>query len=289
MRENENILNYNGSFWFKITFLSFIVLIVSYIVYAQNEPNPSGATPMGLLYGILGLAAILLLMYYGIRKRKYVGNVGTLKGWLSFHIYIGVLTLLIVPMHAGFKFDLNVHTLAFALMAVVVISGIFGGYFYVNFPIRFTKQGGELLYDKFDDEINKLIGQMRALAKGKSALFAQKAEEAISYGLPKGRSGWGLVFGSYKSGISESEYMNRLQKDLTSIPEAEREDYQRLAVAYLQKAELQKRFVSQMRIKNLLEAWLHIHLPVSFAMLIALTAHIVSMLYYNSYRMFLPD
>ena len=212
-----------------------------------------------------------------------------LKGWLSFHIYIGLLTLLIVPMHAGFKFDLNVHTLSFVLMVIVVISGMFGAYLYINYPVKFTKYGYELLYAEFDDEINKLIKQMHSISRNKSQFFVQKCDEAISYGLPKGQVGWQLVFGSVRKYIpSQSDYINNVQNYMSRIPEKERKDFQRLTVISLQKMELQNRFVSQMRIKNILDAWLYIHLPVSFAMLIALAVHIVSVIYYNGFSMFLP-
>lgn len=289
MREDENVLNYGNGLWFKLSAISVILLVASYIAYAYYTEVPNGATFVGLMYGVVGLAAILLLMYYGIRKRIYRKTIGTLKGWLSFHIYIGLLTMLIVPMHAGFRFGINVHTLAFVLMAVVVISGIFGAYFYINFPVRFTRYGSELLYDEFDEEINKLINQMRVLAKGKSKNFVQKCEGAVAYGLPKGHKGWRLVFGSGKNSPSESEYLKQVREDLDIIPDSEREDYQRLAVLSLQKMDLQNRFVSQMRIKNILDAWLYIHLPVSFVMLVALAVHIISEIYYNGFTMFLPE
>jgi hypothetical protein len=288
MKEDENVLNYNNALWFKVFALSVMLLIGSYITYAHYTKRPNGATFVGLMYGIIGLIAILLLMYYGIRKRTYKKTFGTLKGWLSFHIYIGLLTLLIVPMHAGFRFGLDVHTLAFVLMALVVISGVFGAYFYINSPVKFTRYGNELLYDEFDDEINKLINQMRAIAKGKSKHFAQKCEEAIARGLPKGHRGWRLIFGAGKGSPRESEYLNQVRKDLETIPASEREDYQRLAVLSLQKMDMQNRYVSQMRIKNILEAWLYIHLPVSFVMMVALTIHIASVIYYNGFTMFLP-
>ncbi|MGH7801378.1 MAG: hypothetical protein ACREOW_12250 [Thermodesulfobacteriota bacterium] len=288
MREDENILNYNNSIWLKISLISTILLIASYIIYAYYTKNPNGATFGGLIYGFIGLAAIMLLMYYGIRKRTYNTTFGTLKGWLSFHIYIGLLTLLIVPMHAGFKFGINVHTLSFVLMAIVVISGIFGAYFYINFPVKFTRYGNELLYDGLDDEINKLINQIRALANNKNTFFIQRCEEAIAYGLPKAHKGWRLILASGRSAPSEAEYLKQVREDLERMPASEREDYQRLAVLSLQKMELQNRFLSQMRIKNTLEAWLYIHVPVSFVMLIALTIHITSIIYYNGFTMFLP-
>lgn len=287
--KEENILTYNNGLWLKVSVVLVILLAVSYIAYAFSVKNPNGATFVGILYGIIGLIAILLLMYYGIRKRKYKNTLGTLKGWLSFHVYIGLLTLLIVPMHAGFKFGLNIHTLAFVLMAIVVISGMFGAYFYINNPVNFTKYGNELLYSQFDDEINKLIKQMRIIARNKSQVFVQKCDEAVTSGIPKSQKGWQLILGNPEKFMpSESEYLSRVQIDLSRIPETEREDYQRLAVISLQKMELQRRFVSQVRIKNILEAWLYIHLPISFAMLVALTVHIVSVIYFNGFSLFIP-
>jgi len=287
--KEENILTCNNGLWLKVSVVLVILLAVSYIAYAFSVKNPNGATFVGILYGIIGLIAILLLMYYGIRKRTYKNTLGTLKGWLSFHVYIGLLTLLIVPMHAGFKFGLNIHTLAFVLMAIVVISGMFGAYFYINNPMKFTKYGNELIYDQFDDEINKLVKQMRSIARNKSQIFVQKCEEAVTYGIPKSQKGWQLLFGNPEKFMpSESEYLSRVQIDMSRMPEMEREDYQRLAVISLQKMELQRRFVSQVRIKNILEAWLYIHLPISFAMLVALTVHIVSVIYYNGFSLFIP-
>ncbi len=211
--KDENILTYNNSFWLKISILLLLVLIASYIAYALSVKNTNGATFVGLMYGVVGLIAVILLMYYGIRKRTYNKTVGTLKGWLSFHVYIGLLVLLIVPMHAGFQFGVNVHTLAYVLMAIVIISGMFGAYFYINYPVQFTKYGNELLYDQFDDEINKLIKQMRGIAKNKSNTFVQQCEEAISYGIPKSKIGWQLIFGKAEKYIpSNSEYLDQVQK-----------------------------------------------------------------------------
>jgi len=109
MESQETIISYKRSFWFKFTLLSLVLLIISYVFYSISVKNPNGATFVGLLYGIIALVAILLLMYYGIRKRSYYSTFGTLRGWLSFHIYIGALTMVLVAMHAGFSFGFNVH------------------------------------------------------------------------------------------------------------------------------------------------------------------------------------
>src|SRR5262245_64891428 len=96
-----NFLTYRNNLWLKIALVTLVFLTVSYVIYASNMP-PHGGTTVGLVYGTIGMIAIALLMYYGIRKRSYYANNGSLQSWLSFHSYIGVVTLILIPMHAGF-------------------------------------------------------------------------------------------------------------------------------------------------------------------------------------------
>ncbi|HSX82077.1 MAG TPA: hypothetical protein VLQ80_26385 [Candidatus Saccharimonadia bacterium] len=107
----ENFLAYRRYFWGKLTLATTLVLVISYIYYSRRV-SPNGATLVGLIYGILSFLAILLLMYYGMRKRSYTAKHWPLRAWLSFHVYIGTMMLILVPLHAGFKFGFDIHTLA---------------------------------------------------------------------------------------------------------------------------------------------------------------------------------
>jgi len=83
----ENFLAYRRYFWGKLTLATTLVLVISYIFYSRRV-SPNGATLVGLIYGILSFLAILLLMYYGMRKRSYTAKHWPLRAWLSFHVYI---------------------------------------------------------------------------------------------------------------------------------------------------------------------------------------------------------
>ncbi|MBI4641606.1 MAG: hypothetical protein HY731_12980, partial [Candidatus Tectomicrobia bacterium] len=85
-----NFLVYRHYFWLKITLVSIFTLMVSYIIYSR-ETAPYGGTVVGLTYGAIGLLVILLHMFFWVRKRWHHWAYGTLQGWLSFHIYTGVL------------------------------------------------------------------------------------------------------------------------------------------------------------------------------------------------------
>ena len=91
---------------------------------------------------------IILLMFLGIRKRAYASNLGTLKGWVSAHIWIGLFLVLIVPLHSGFQFGTNVHSLAYGLMLATILSGIWGTYYYLQYPSEIlSNRGGDSAKD----------------------------------------------------------------------------------------------------------------------------------------------
>jgi len=61
-------------------------------------------------------------MLPGIRKRRYRQPSGQDLG----HVYIGTSLLVIVTLHTAFEFGWNVHTAAYALMEIVIVSGMIG-------------------------------------------------------------------------------------------------------------------------------------------------------------------
>ncbi|MDQ3283121.1 MAG: hypothetical protein M3Q69_17105, partial [Acidobacteriota bacterium] len=81
-----------------------IATSASYVYYSRRE-FPHGGSAWGLGYGIAGSALILLLAFFGIRKRWYRSRFGTLEQWLQSHIYLGVLVLIVLLFHTGGRFN----------------------------------------------------------------------------------------------------------------------------------------------------------------------------------------
>jgi hypothetical protein len=274
----ETFLTYRGKRWLWFGLISSIFLVVSYLLY-RRQMAPSGGTFMGLLYGVIGTVVIVILMLLGLRKRAYASGLGTVQGWTSAHVYLGLLTLLLIPMHAGFKFGLDVHTLAFVLLAIVVVSGVVGVMLYQALPSQLTKFESGLQADKVDKEINRLLSEIRTLSKDKSDAFVGVYRDEVRKTRALSSRGWSLLW----RGPDEDPVSRRakeLAQTAAQIPDHEQDAFQTLSKLLLQKSQLESNLMSQMRLKNALEAWLYVHVPVSIAMVVAVVVHVVAVFYY---------
>jgi len=273
-----SFLTYRSGRWFWISSAIALGLVLHYLNY-QSRAVAYGGSAEGLLYGVAGTGLIVVLMYLGIRKRSYASATGTLQGWVSAHVYLGLLTLLLIPMHAGFRFGWDVHTLAFVLLLVVILSGVVGLFFYRNIPARLTRYEAGQQADKIDPEMGRLLSDMRALVKDKSDALVQiyKAEVAtLQHRAPKG---WSLLLKGQGSDLLALRSADLASK-VSGIPPEDQAAFQILSQLLLKKAQLEVNLLHQMRLRNALQAWLYVHVPVSIAMVFAVGLHLVVVFIY---------
>ena len=119
--------------------------------------RPSG--PIGLSLGILGTAAILATLVYSLKKRfVFWGRVGSLRGWMTWHILAGIAGPCMILFHSSFAPSSAIGLLAFGAMWVAVASGFVGRYIHVHLPK--AADGREL---EFDDIRSRLAQYRRKL------------------------------------------------------------------------------------------------------------------------------
>jgi len=275
----DTLLTYAGKRYLWLGAGAAVALLVSYYVYARAT-IPSGSTLGGLIYGWLGFLAILVLMFLGIRKRWYASRLGTVQGWTSAHVYLGLLTLLIIPMHAGFRFGWDIHTFAYALLVLVVLSGVVGLLIYLTVPQKLTAYESGMLPDKAEAEINRVLGEMKQLVGEKSVVLQRVYEEEIRHSQEIRPQGWRLLFKGVDPAAILSAKALDLSMILPKIPKTEQESFSQLCSLILRKTELESLLAGEMRLKNALEAWLYVHVPISFAMVVAVAIHLLVVLYY---------
>lgn len=176
----ESILSLGG---FRYLKWSLILAIGSIVAYVIDEPRtvPNGGTWLGYTLGILGALLIVWLILFGMRKRAYRSNLGTVRGWLSAHIWLGLSLLVVATLHTGFQFGINIHTLAYALMVVVILSGIWGVTVYMRNPSLMSGLVGGKSLQQHGDLLKELDAESRNLAKGLGD-EVQRLVEASAHG-----------------------------------------------------------------------------------------------------------
>jgi len=268
--DHVSFLKHRRFRWLWIALLLSLVSIIGYALIDQ-EPRPNGGSWYGYTLGTIGLLLIMWLSLLGIRKRKISEGAWSLKAWTSAHVYLGLALIVVGTLHTGFQIDWNVHTLAYFLMLIVILSGIYGVYAYASLPKalsanRGDNTGGDML-DKIADIDRKLDNAAQPLGRAGSDLVIAALGQDVFYGGALAR-----LSGAYPRCATK--------RALSGIPasgsEAEARVHELLANRSEQLAQIRR----HLRIKAMLEIWLFIHIPATIALLAALLAHVISVFYY---------
>jgi hypothetical protein len=270
----------SGVVWRRIFVVLLAAVAASYFYYARREFT-HGGSHWGLIYGISGSALILLLAFFGIRKRWYRSTFGTLEQWLQSHIYLGVLVLVILFFHTGFRFHDKWAVATLVLVAIVVLSGIVGAVLYVTVPRMLTEVESNLTVDKLSEELNALARQLARLASGRSAPFQRIYNQLMKEAQPGMLAGWRLLF---TAGRRRTQQPADLDKLLRLVPPEEQEELRQMMVVSRKHKELLIRLVYQQRYKNVLESWLYIHVPFTIALIVFAVVHVAAVFYYGRVR-----
>jgi hypothetical protein len=269
---HESFLRHGSFRWLKIALGASAVALFAYLL-ADVEPRPNGGSWIGYTLGTIGALLIGWLSLLGIRKRLITPGKWSLKAWTSAHVYLGLSLIVIATLHTGFQLGWNVHTLAYALMMLVILSGIFGTYLYATLPSALSSNREEMTQGQMVDAIASLDRQLhdaaQPLAREQADLvLGALAEDPFGHGLVRRLSGG-------HPNCATQEAIKGLAMSGSSDPAIDR--VEKLMVR--RKAQLE-RIRRQMRLRGMLEIWLYIHVPTTIALIAALLAHIISVFYY---------
>ncbi|MGA0839637.1 MAG: hypothetical protein ACO3Z6_06450 [Pseudomonadales bacterium] len=291
---HQGLLNWHGYRYLRWTIVLLVATVSLYVSqYGESHP-PQGSTWQGYVLGIAGAIGIIWLALLGIRKRSYRSRLGTLGGWASAHVYLGALVLVLSTLHSAFELTtFNVHTLTYWLMLLVVLSGFFGLYVYVHLPAR---RSANLEGHQPDHWIETLREIDRRIADQASRLRLDVAVEIMSAlrGTTLGGTGADQLLGrdrsqmwshSQNSQVANTDQRAIIERLSEVLPIAPTDADQTTLLSELftlfgERQLLLRRLRHDIRHAAWLRVWLHLHIPCTFALLIALSVHVFSILFY---------
>lgn len=289
---HQSILAFSGRRYLKIALALCGLSLALYLWHDPRSP-PNGGTWLGYTLGGIGAALILWLTALGVRKRSYASTLGTLQGWVSAHVYLGLALLLVATLHSGFQFGWNIHTVCYLLMVVVIASGLLGIVLYQRFPRELSQNRAQQTSAQMLTELQELDARTRRVAAnaspeeifaidaniagtriGGSTMAILSARDRSTVLLPGGAAhpepnpGQGRVLEWLSARLSASDdaARTRVLTDLVSLIGARRA--------------LLRRLQQDARLRGWLSVWLYVHVPVTFGLLGSLIAHVVSVFLY---------
>jgi hypothetical protein len=190
-------------------------------------------------------------------------------------------------------------------MSVVILSGFFGVYAYLRYPHLMTRNRENATRQAMLEEIAEIDGNALALADGIDPTLHKIVLRSIEK-TRLGGSAWNLLTAKDNSGMALEkarqmlEARGKAENTGAPAPKAEEmptmfamvdflskgvddkasEALRKLIDLLSRKKSLATRVARDIQFQSLMEIWLYFHVPLSIALLAALTGHIVSVFFY---------
>lgn len=153
----------------------FTVTVIGLLIYGwlvREDSYLSATDGLGYQLGIIGGSAILLLLFYPMRKKmRLMRNWGKVTFWFRLHMFLGIIGPVLILFHANFSLGSTNSNLALFSMLLVAGSGVVGRYIYTR--IHFGVYGQQASLKEIRDNLQITKGKLSEQFK-LSAVIANK-------------------------------------------------------------------------------------------------------------------
>ncbi len=286
--------------WILFTIVAGAAVIGLYVALDRLTPDGlTGGSTVGLWYGVVGSA---LMIFAGLlaahRKAPGWSWIGARKAWLKGHIWLGLLSGVLILCHSGFSWGGPLTQALWIVLGLTLVTGVMGLVLQQFLPrLMTTRIPAEAPYEqiphlcrvmrrKADALVESLAGSLQSKAA------AGPAATATIMGTIAGLGAQNQLQEFYEMHVRpflgeapprSSPLANPMQAQalfakLRTVPglAGVEEQLQELAVLCDQRRQL----AEQERLHRWLHGWLYVHVPMSVALLALGAAHVVMALYY---------
>jgi hypothetical protein len=264
---------------------------VAYIVYAVRAPfGPRAGSAMGITFGIAGYGLMLYAGLLGARKQVPAWRIGRTQTWMRGHLWLGLLSLLLILFHGGFALGGPLTLVLMLLLFIVIGSGILGAAIQHYVPsLMKSRVPLETIYE----EIPHVRAQLREEADQLAASIcgpvggagAEVATVEIEH---DDRERFREVYlckvrpyledpetpgAELADPLRSEETFDELRRVLAEPVHALLDDLENIC-------EEEQQLSRQIRIYRWLHAWLLVHVPLSIALLVLGAVHAAMALRY---------
>lgn len=270
--------------WPIFAVLLCLTAFAVFVFYAP-EGRRDGSTLTGYALGGLSAAIVLWLSWLGVAKRRFASSATRRRNKVSAHVWLGLSLIVLVGLHSGFAFEYSIHTLAYVLLIVVVLSGIFGIWCYGTVPRLMNANVSSAILDKKRPDISDVeqlemdVAEIDQRIERALQFLPDSFRKPVKLSLERTRIGGGFV--SILSGSSRGCATVKALKQVKSLdPGAESARVADLIANLTRKADVAACLRRDTRYRALLTLWLWLHVPITLALIVTVISHITLVFFY---------
>jgi len=223
---------------------------------------------LGHPLGWAGLAMLLLLLAYSLRKRlSWLQPLGALRHWLSLHIFLGLMGPLLITFHSGFKIG-GLVSIAYWSMIVTMLSGIFGRYIYVQIPS--SAIDGRQSLAALMEESRQLSERLQGFLGAQATQVLGVADAAWDRNV----RGWRATFGLFVDDLGRPLQRWRLMRQLRADTSLSRRDIREIVSLAQRRRLLERRTAAAESMERVMHYWHVLHRPLVYITFLIAAVHI---------------
>jgi len=294
--------------WIAVFALGTVAAVVWYVVYASTdglERWPGGSSAPGLVFGIVGGAIMVFEFLLWPKKKLRRYRLGKAQIWMRAHIWLGLLTVPLISLHAGIDWGAPLTSVLMILFWIVIISGVVGLILQNVLPrLLLAEVREETVFSQIDHVAAQLVGEAEGAVLVSCGDWETRRE-------PRSVNGGTKVVGAPRTVLpreiplvvlsrkGERErlrqqfyeeirpYLDRGRKSggrlrhaswaesyFAGLRESLEQGAHPLVESLEESCDTRRQLDRQARVHGWLHGWLSIHLPLSAALMVLMVVHI---------------
>ena len=259
--------------WRNITITMTAAIALAFLMQAVD----TALYQVTFLTGWLLFGAILFLTLYRVRKSVTMLPIGSAASWLQFHVYLGVLSIVLFALHIGWRVPDGGMEISLAVLYILVAaSGVIGLALSRMIPPRLTRRGEEVILERipiFRAELRSDAEQL-VLDSVESTKSSSVKEFYLAYLHDFFAHSRNFPHHLIASNRPLFTLLNEMDNHSRYLNAEEREFHDRLRELVCKKDDLDFHFALQ----STLKVWLFVHVPLTYSLLIVVVVHMVLVL-----------
>jgi hypothetical protein len=226
------------------------------------------------LTGWLLVGGFVLLALYNLRKKLPMLPLFDSASWLQVHLYLGLLTAAVFVLHAGWQLPTGrFEGVLWGLSVALFVTGALGIALSRIAPGALTWHGERVIYERIPrlrrelaDEVEQLATQ--SVEETVSGTIAGFYAERLKHYFASPRNRLAHLLGSKRP-------LHRMCREMTTL-ERYLTDEGRATLKQIEDCVIAKHNLDfQQTWQGLLKGWLFLHIPLTYAALVAVPVHVV--------------